>query len=528
VSEATTIDATQGGGKLPPSPLAYLIVRQGEATQVIDLHEGDEIILGRAAEATVTLDDARASREHARVRRQGGEIVLTDLGSRNGTRLNGEMLAEHRERRVRSGDIIAIGHVEIVVAETPAQRAPGRARLMAELARLQARGGRCILLSVDGDGALPESSPLLGAADLVEEQEDGTFACLFSDGDAAVRAAEALRAAGFSVTQSQPDSAPSTPPAPVPEGVVVADAAMVRLFELVRRLAPAPTTVLIQGETGVGKEVVAEQLHALSPRHAGPFVRLNCGSLPETLLESELFGHEKGAFTGADRKKTGYLDVAHGGTLLLDEIGELALPMQAKLLRVLESHRFMRVGGREEIAVDVRILAATNRDLSVEVQAGRFRQDLFFRLAAFTVDVPPLRERPSEIALLAELFLRRFAEGMERAAPTLAPETATALRRHRWPGNVRELRNAMERALVLVDGPLLKPSHLPEVLRAALPSPPAASGAAIKDQVADLELRAIEAALAAEKGNQTRAARRLGISRRALIYKIDKYNLNKR
>jgi transcriptional regulator with PAS, ATPase and Fis domain len=473
----------------------------------------------------VTLDDARASREHARVRRQGGEIVLTDLGSRNGTRLNGQLVAGHQDRRVRSGDIIAIGHVEIVVAETSALRPAGTARLAAETARLAAQG-RCILLSVDGDGALPESSPLLGGADLVEEQEDGTFACLFSDGDAATRAAEALRRAGFQVTQSQPAAAAPAPA--MPEGVVVADAAMVRLFELVRRLAPAPTTVLIQGETGVGKEVVAEQLHAMSPRHAGSFVRLNCGSLPETLLESELFGHEKGAFTGADRKKTGYLDAADGGTLLLDEIGEMQLSVQAKLLRVLESHRFMRVGGREEIAVDVRILAATNRDLQAEVQAGRFRQDLFFRLAAFTVDVPPLRDRPSEIALLAELFLRRFAERMNRAAPQLAPEAAAALRRHRWPGNVRELRNAMERALVLVEGPLLRPSHLPEVLRVELPSHSAGSGAAIKDQVADLELRAIEAALATEKGNQTRAARRLGISRRALIYKIEKYNLNKR
>jgi DNA-binding NtrC family response regulator len=523
MSEVITIDATQSGASQPPRPLAYLIVREGEATQVIDLHEGDAIVLGRAADATVTLDDARASREHARVRRQGGAIMLTDLGSRNGTRLNGELIPGHQDRRVRSGDVIAIGHVEIVVAETPAWRAHGATRLLATAARLQAGGEYCAQLDVPDE--LLDLPELRGAA-VIEEHDDGGYACLFSDAALAERAVAALRAVGHAATLTPPLLAtpPSSPAAP--EGVVVADAAMVRLFELVRRLAPTPTTVLIQGETGVGKEVVAEQLHALSPRHAGPLVRLNCGSLPETLLESELFGHEKGAFTGADRKKSGYLDAADGGTLLLDEIGELALPMQAKLLRVLESHRFMRVGGREEIAVDVRILAATNRDLPAEVHAGRFREDLYFRLAAFTVDVPPLRDRPSEIALLAELFLRRFAERLGRAAPQLAPETTAALRRHRWPGNVRELRNAMERALVLVDGPLLMPSHVPEVLRAQVATPAAAG--AIKNQVADLELRAIEAALVAEKGNQTRAARRLGISRRALIYKIEKYKLNRK
>jgi DNA-binding NtrC family response regulator len=464
-SSDETIDATQQGGPSAPVALAYLLVRQGEATQVIDLHDGDEVVLGRGAEATVALDDARASREHARVARRGEVISVVDLGSRNGTRLNGQMIAANEERRVRSGDVIGIGHVEIVVAETSATR-----------------------LFPDDD----------------DEDEHGR------------RDAEA----------GPPAGEPHPQPPRAPEGVVVADAAMVRVFELVRRVAPTPTTVLIQGETGVGKEVFAEQLHAWSPRHAGPFVRLNCGSLPETLLESELFGYEKGAFTGADRKKEGHLDAADGGTLLLDEIGELQLSMQAKLLRVLETQRFMRVGGREEISVDVRLVAATNRDLQAEVRAGRFREDLFFRLAAFTIDVPPLRERPTEIALLAELFLRRFAERMARPLPMLAPDAAAALLSHRWPGNVRELRNAIERALVLSDAGVVRLGHLPDALRGTGgAAAPAATGAAIKDQVAELELRAIEAALAAEKGNQTRAARRLGISRRALIYKLEKYHL---
>jgi DNA-binding NtrC family response regulator len=299
---------------------------------------------------------------------------------------------------------------------------------------------------------------------------------------------------------------------------------MVRVFELVRKVAAAPTTVLILGETGVGKEVVAEQIHRQSARAKGPFVRLNCGSLPETLLESELFGHEKGAFTGAEQRKIGYLEAADGGTLFLDEIGELASTMQAKLLRVIENRRVMRVGGREEIAVDVRIVAATNRDLAAEVKAGRFREDLYFRIAPFVIEVPPLRERPAEVGLLAELFARQFAPRLGVTTPVIHADAAAALRRHRWPGNVRELRNAIERAIVLADGGDIELEDLPPEVRRA-DAPPATG--AIRDQLADLEQRRIEEALAAEGGNQTRAAKRLGLSRRALIYKLEKYGLKR-
>ena len=270
---------------------------------------------------------------------------------------------------------------------------------------------------------------------------------------------------------------------------------------------------------------MAEQIHRQSPRAQKPFVRLNCGSLPETLLESELFGHEKGSFTGADQRKMGYLEAADGGTLFLDEIGELATPMQTKLLRVLENQRFMRVGGREEIAVDVRIIAATNRDLEAEVKAGRFREDLFFRLTAFVVTVPPLRELPIEVGLLAELFTRQFAQRNGVAPPPLRPDAAAALARDRWPGTVRELRTAIERAIVLADGREIGLPDLPEpIRRPAAAAPPVG---AIREQIADLEQRRIEEALAAEGGNQTRAAKRLGLSRRTLIYKLEKYGLKR-
>jgi transcriptional regulator of acetoin/glycerol metabolism len=237
-----------------------------------------------------------------------------------------------------------------------------------------------------------------------------------------------------------------------PRGVVCAEPAMQKVFGLARRLAQTSTTVLVLGETGAGKEVVAEQLHIHSPRAARPYVRLHCAALPETLLESELFGHEKGAFTGALTRKVGYVEAANGGTLLIDEVGELPPATQVKLLRVLETRSVTRVGGTVEIPVDIRVVCATNRDLLAEIAAGRFREDLYYRISAFTLRVPPLRERPSEIALLAEHFLREVAARLGVPAPLLDAAAEDALLRHAWPGNVRELRNAVEHAMVLALG----------------------------------------------------------------------------
>jgi two-component system, NtrC family, response regulator AtoC len=300
---------------------------------------------------------------------------------------------------------------------------------------------------------------------------------------------------------------------------------MAEVFERVRRVAPMETTVLLLGETGVGKEVVAEQIHRQGPRASGPFVRLNCGSLPESLLESELFGHERGAFTGADKRKPGYLETADGGTLFLDEVGELGASMQTRLLRVLEDGKFMRVGGREEITSDLRVVAATNRELERDVRTGRFRQDLYFRLSTFIIRLPPLRERPSEIDLFAALFARQFGARMKRPHPRLAADAMSALRAHDWPGNVRELRNAIEHAVVLAEDGVVTAQHLPDSVRADHQQ--SATSAGMRGQVAEIERRAIEDALEAEDGNQTRAARRLGISRRALLYKLDKYGIKR-
>jgi transcriptional regulator with PAS, ATPase and Fis domain len=305
-----------------------------------------------------------------------------------------------------------------------------------------------------------------------------------------------------------------------PDDVVVADRSMVKVFDLARRLAKTPTTVLILGETGVGKEIVAERLHRWSPRAAAPFVRLNCASLPEALLESELFGYEQGAFTGAARRKVGYFEAASGGTLLLDEIGELTPSMQVKLLRVLESQRLKRLGSTEDVVVDVRLVCATHRNLAAACDAGTFRQDLFYRISTVTIDMPPLRERPVEIALLAQLFVRQFAAREGVAAPRLHPDALAALGAHGWPGNVRELRNAVEHAFVLRDRGLILAEHLPKTVVAG-----AAEQPAMRDRIEQVERANIEAALAASSGNRTHAAARLGISRRALIYKIAKYGL---
>jgi transcriptional regulator with GAF, ATPase, and Fis domain len=284
-------------------------------------------------------------------------------------------------------------------------------------------------------------------------------------------------------------------------------------------------TVLILGETGVGKELVCEAIHRGSSRRDRPLIKLNCAALPETLLESELFGHERGAFTGADRRKVGFFEAADGGTLFLDEIGEMPIALQAKLLRVLERKVITRVGGTGEVPTDARLIAATHRDLEADVRAGRFRQDLLFRIGGFTLAVPPLRDRPAEILPLAEHFARQTADEQGRTVPALSAEARDALAGYAWPGNVRELKNAIERALVLA-GDAITAADLPDKLRdAAHRLRPMTPSSDVRGQLAEIERAAIVAALDAEGANQTRAARRLGLSRRALIYKMEKYGL---
>ncbi len=309
--------------------------------------------------------------------------------------------------------------------------------------------------------------------------------------------------------------------------IVGSSPAMKAVFNQIRKVAPSDAAVLITGESGTGKELVARAIHRNSPRAKGPFVTVNCGALAEGVLESELFGHEKGAFTGAVRRRKGRFELGHSGTLLLDEVGEVPTGTQVKLLRVLQEKTLERVGGEETIRVDVRIIAATNRDLQQQVAEGRFREDLFYRLHVIPIHMPPLRERPGDIVELARFFLSRLCEDRGMPPRELTPDAEELLLSYHWPGNVRELENVMERALVLAEGPRIQSTDLP-----VLAAPEAAryislpeGDPPLTETLQALERQLILRALSRAEGVKVEAARRLGIKESALYYKLEKYGI---
>jgi len=312
------------------------------------------------------------------------------------------------------------------------------------------------------------------------------------------------------------------------ENFIGSSPALQEMLRQVRRVAPTKTTVLLTGESGTGKELVARALHELSPRAAMPFVAVNCGAIPAELLESELFGHVRGAFTDASRDKKGLAAEADGGTLFLDEIGELPLGLQVKLLRFLEDEQVRRVGDTRSERVDVRVVAATARDLARAVKEGQFREDLFYRLNVVNVRLPALRERPDDVPALVEHFLAKYRRlRPEEPLTGVSPQALDVLRAHRWPGNVRELEHAVERAVVLADGPLVQEDDLPDEVRAA-PAPAALEPGrdlSVKRAFRSLEEQFIRAALDRTGGNRTRAAELLDLSYRALLYKIKEYGI---
>jgi two-component system response regulator AtoC len=551
---------------VPTGPRATLVIHFGgeEGSRVIELPDGIDVTFGRSRGATITLDHEKVSRMHARVRRRGDVIDVEDLGSRNGTRVNGDKV--EGIARIAHGDEVSVGPIIAIVNITSGLRRTtqiadsetGEQRLAAEVDR-SVRYHRPVtlaLLRIPSDAVVEQIASTLRPMDMLAEDAGDDFLLVLpeltrTEGTAAVqRAVDMARAQNITVAIAVaqcPDDGTSVehlvgqlrvglrsgrPPraeTEVPRSPLVHDPAMQRVYTLVDRIADSAMTALILGETGVGKEVICEAIHARSSRRDRPLIKLNCAALPETLLESELFGHERGAFTGADRRKVGFFEAADGGTLFLDEIGDMPLSLQAKLLRVLERKVITRVGGTTEVATDARVIAATHRDLDADVRAGRFRQDLLFRIGGFTIVVPPLRDRPEEILPLAERFIRTGADPA-RATPQLTPEARDAMLGYAWPGNVRELKNAMERALVLCEENITV-ADLPERMLDASKRlrPIGASlntGARdVRGQLAEVERAAIVAALEADGQNQTRAARRLGLSRRALIYKMEKYGL---
>jgi DNA-binding NtrC family response regulator len=301
---------------------------------------------------------------------------------------------------------------------------------------------------------------------------------------------------------------------------------MLDVYKMVARVAPTMSSVLVVGESGTGKELVARAIHTHSPRANGPFVAVNCTALTESLLESELFGHAKGAFTGAVASKRGIFEEAQGGTVFLDEIGDVAAKMQAQLLRVLQEGEIRRVGGTEAIKVDVRVVAATNRELEDEVKAGRFREDLYFRINVVSIRLPPLRERPSDIALLVDHFLAKYAARERRSDAGVAPQAMALLQRYAWPGNVRELENVIERALALSKDGVILPSDLPpEIAHEATAGASAVAGDGLvgdRPTLAELERRYIDLILRETGGNKKRAAEILGIDRRTLYRTLER------
>ncbi|HEY4107328.1 MAG TPA: sigma 54-interacting transcriptional regulator [Polyangiaceae bacterium] len=451
------------------SARAYLIVHGPDRADVVEVPIDRETVIGRGADAHAVIDDARVSRRHARLRWADGSLFIDDLGSRNGTNLNGEVL-QNESRKARGGDCIRLAGREITVA----------------------------IVSMNEPAAANDERP---------------------------------------EPPSRPVSRPhhNAPQRDMPDSVVIAEPSMARMFGFTRRVAATSTTVLILGETGAGKEVVAQQIHAWSSRHDRPFVRVNCAALPETLVESELFGHERGAFTGAERRKIGFAEAAHEGTLFLDEIGELSLPVQAKLLAMLENRAIVRLGSTVETPVNVRVITATHRNLTEEVKKGTFREDLYYRIGVVVIRVPPLRERPSEVTLLAKLFAKRFGAQSGFGEATIAADAAAALVAHQWPGNIRELRNAIEHAVLLTEDGVIRREHLPETVLGGAVSAGSASASrsagsragGVRAALAEVERASIEEALRAEGGNRTRAALKLGISLRSLLYKLEKYGIGR-
>ncbi|MCP3136830.1 sigma 54-interacting transcriptional regulator [Pyxidicoccus xibeiensis] len=558
--------APEGGEQGARKGPVRLLVFSPTLALTFPLPESGSVVIGRGAEADVRIDSAALSRRHAELT-LGPRPTVKDLGSSNGTRVGGRRLEPEEVCELTPGSALELGDLTLLLQHAPAVAATSasrprsvwshaalEARLEEACLRAEAGGSAFRLVRIRGlhaahaaqvceavATALDPLDVLAGYAPqewhaLVWEEQPGrgdeveadiadelnrrglSFALGHARFPQEGRTPEALLArAGEGARGETPDAR---------EGdIVVVDPAMQRLHSLVRQVASSPFTVLLLGETGVGKEVFAEAVHRHSPRAQGPFVRLNCAAFSESLLESELFGHDKGAFTGAVKAKPGLLEAANGGTLFLDEVAELPAGVQAKLLRVLEQREVLRLGELRPRPLDVRFVAATHKDLAAEVARGAFRQDLSFRLDGLSLTIPPLRERRAELVHLAHAFLRLAARAMGRTtAPTLSPEAREALLRYAWPGNLRELRNVMERAVVLGAVDVVRPEHLPleKLLAPRLPptaAPPPATDASSgqRQRIAD--------ALERHGGNQTEAARELGVSRKTLGVWMDAHGI---
>ncbi|HEX3694336.1 MAG TPA: sigma 54-interacting transcriptional regulator [Polyangia bacterium] len=572
--------------------ILHLIVMGPNVFAMHPLPEQGTITIGRDESDDVRVDEANASRHHARLH-VGPTLQVEDLGSTNGTLVRGVRLSPGQRVAVQPGEAISIGWATLMVQRrrpsARTRRLPTHAyfevRLEEECLRAERTGGAFAMVRLHvAPGTAPDlvadvAGAVIGPDDVLALYGPNEYEILLFEPDRAraeaaaqsiVGVLAASRTAASSGLGMYPSDARSAEaliaeacarvlgreaPSAASSGAGAFGPEMRRLYTLATRAAAGNINVLILGETGVGKEVMAETIHQLSPRAGKPLLRLNCAAFSATLLESELFGHERAAFTGAHQAKPGLLETAQGGTVLLDEVGELPLPVQAKLLRVIETRRVLRVGALKPREIDVRFLAATNRVLEDEVDRKAFRQDLYYRLNGISLVIPPLRERREEIESLARSFLEQAAKMLGRPVPILTPPALRALHAYSWPGNIRELRNAMERALLLCEDDHLNLEHLPvdkmrgtvaapaapparpttmmaavSTPRAALTKPASASAAntpspALLDEHDHEERARIVDALARCQGNQTRAARLLGMPRRTFCARLKSYDI---
>jgi DNA-binding NtrC family response regulator len=552
-----------------------LVLYHRDGAEVVHMTKWRPIVIGRAAPADVVIADQGLSRQHARFLWSDGEITVEDLGSTNGTKMNGKRI---ERATIGPGDEVAMGPVLVsvhAVASTGEElrgfdgidrfrttladeitraRTFGRplALVLVRAVHAHAKDGhvsrwaarlRAQLRQVDRVGIYGPSAVLVALPEMSADAVRAWMARLAggtpelacspaafpNDGTSADELVTALHAV------QRADRAPRD--AGDHGAVIIKSPEMKQIMQTVKRLAGSTIAVLIYGETGTGKEVIARAIHDGGPRKKQPLRSINCAAIPGMLIESVLFGHEQGAFTSADKSARGIFEQASGGTVLLDEIGELAPNAQAALLRVLETKKVTRVGGDKEIAVDVRVIAATHRDLDAMVAEGTFRQDLLYRLNTMMLRVPPLRERASEIKPLAMRFLDDANAQAGTSIKSFDPAAMTALESYAWPGNVRELRNAIERAVVLAEGNAIALDVLGERIRAgsqaAAPAeselqPSGELPVDYKDHLRKYETDLILRALHRTNGNQTEAAKALGLPLRTLVHKIHTYGIKKR
>jgi DNA-binding NtrC family response regulator len=558
----------------------FLMVVGPEGFRTIALPHKGVLHIGRSAQADIRINDSLASRDHCRLHVEGGMVEIEDLESANGTLLRNHALQPRVRVELALGDAVSVGATVLVLRS--GDRLPRPVRVLPHgyfLARLDEEcassvRGRSpfalVRLDVEGEvstsrcaGLLPlclQPSDIIGAYGpqqyellLPQTTPEAATKMVADLGASLQQAGITFRTGtahhpvdGSSAAELLERACQAVRPGAIQPGpasdIILVDPAMQELHGLARDVAKSNINVLIVGETGTGKEILAEVVHRASPRAQGNFLSLNCAALSENLVEAELFGYEKGAFTGATQAKQGLLETAPAGTVFLDEIGELSLPLQAKLLRVIETRTLIRVGGVNKRTVDVRFVSATNRNLQQAIDSSGFRSDLYFRLNGITLAIPPLRDRPVEIEPFGRRFADEMARELGRSTPEISADALTLLRSYAWPGNIRELRNVIHRAVLLCrSGLVITPDHLPRELMEATFSAPQPTRTLPHGQtpLSDLSSTQPGPALQPEEkqrildvlektaGNQTAAARLLGMGRTAFVARLNQYGISR-